>query len=129
MVSLYPTTVLEASVAAEEPNVILAGTLTVIPLDMTVSQMVQLNLWQMSIWTEDFSLRAWISVFENGIPYPPGPTPIIRYGGAPIVVYVESQTPPEHSIAVPVPPGVYFLNILNLTNSTNIYGFAETVLA
>ena len=37
--------------------------------------------------------------------------------------------PTRHSIAVPVPPGVYFLNILNLTNSTNIYGFAETVLA
>lgn len=120
--SLYPTTVIDPATLALEPNIIQPGNLIVAPIDMTEAQMVQIDLQQMSN-TQYFSLRAWLSLYQNGIAYPPGNYSVLNWAGAPIVIYVPGQTPPDYTFAIEVPPGMYFLNILNLTNEHNIFSF------
>ena len=116
--SLYPTTVLDATTAASGNNLIPSGTLLVIPIDMTVTQMTQIGLAQLSL-TQDYSLRTWVSVYPDGMPIG-GIFPILRFASLPFTIYIAGQTPPQNTgYGVLVTPGSYYLNILNLTNEAN----------
>lgn len=132
--SLYPTIFLTVAEASPEPNFMPSGTLVVIPIDMTVNQMVEISVNQMSN-TQDYSMRGSLSVYPGGDPIPSssfegiGTFAVMKYGAYPLAVYVPGQIPPENTFPIQVSPGVYNLNILNLTNEKNIFGFALTVLA
>ena len=125
---LYPTTVLDAATAASDNNTIPSGNLIVIPIDMTVTQMTQITLRQISL-TQDYSLRMWLSVYPHGMTVEPGMFPVLRFGGVPFVIYVAPQTPPSDTYPIFVLPGVYMMNILNLNNETNMFTFSQTILA
>lgn len=105
-----------------------SGALVSWPLDLTSASMIQIILAQLSL-TQDYSLRAWISVYVNGIPLAPGYVPVMQTGGLPLVVYISPQTPPANTFAVPVSPGLYVLNVFNLTNEANVLGYLATTLA
>ena len=131
--SLYPIVILTPSEASIAPNLIMPGNLIVIPLDMTTIQMTSIDLQQVSN-TQDYSMRAWLSVYQNGAPLPSsdgvsGIFPIIKFSLFPIIIYIESQTPPANSFPILVTPGLYNLNILNLTNERNVFNFSQTNLA
>lgn len=126
--SLYPTTVLDATTAASGNNLIPSGTLLVIPIDMTVTQMTQIGLAQLSL-TQDYSLRTWVSVYPDGMPIG-GIFPILRFASLPFTIYIAGQTPPQNTgYGVLVTPGSYYLNILNLTNEANVLRFSQIDLA
>ena len=130
---LYPITTLLPADAAENPNGIQPGTLIVIPIDMSSLLMTSIILQQLSN-TQDFSLRATISIYPDGSPLPTtingtmsnGIVAPMRALPSPIVLYIEGQTPPANSIAILVKPGIYNLNILNLTNEVNVFAFVKT---
>jgi hypothetical protein len=127
---LYPYAVFAPGVAAQEPQLLPAGTLALIPLDLSVVQMMKLVLAQAS-FTEDYGMHAWISR------YPAGSSlltaldvfPLMRMAPRPVVLYVPGQTPPDATYLAPVEPGAYYLNVLNLTNSLSRFSFAQTNLA
>ena len=126
--SLYPTTVLDATTAASGNNLIPSGTLLVIPIDMTFTQMTQIGLAQLSL-TQDYSLRTWVSVYPDGMPIG-GIFPILRFASLPFTIYIAGQTPPQNTgYGVLVTPGSYYLNILNLTNEANVLRFSQIDLA
>lgn len=126
--ALYPTTVIDNATLAQEPNFINPSSLIVTPIDMTTAQMVQIDVQQMSN-TQYFSLRAWVSQFQNGIAFAPGNYPVLTWAGALIVIYVPGQTPSANTFAIQVPVGTYWFNILNLTNEHNVFSFLITTLA
>jgi hypothetical protein len=124
--SLYPITVATAATLSINPNLIASGSLIAVPIDMTANQMIQIILQQASN-TQDFGLRASISLWEDGIAI--GETyPLLRFAGLPVVVYVEGQTPPVETVPILVAPGYYFVNVLNLTNSPAYFAFSQTIL-
>jgi hypothetical protein len=136
--SLYPITTLDATTAGLNPNGIMPGTLIVIPIDMTTVQMTSFDLQHLSN-TQDYSLRAWLSKYPDGVPIPSsidgvatiaaGIYAIIKFSKLPMVIYIAGQTPPIDSFDILVSPGLYNLNILNLTNEVNVFGFIKTDLA
>ncbi len=135
--SIYPITVLDSSVAILDPNLILSGNLIIIPIDMRISHMIQIGVFQMSN-NQDFSLRGWISNLPNGQPLYSttgyylnrGDFPITKYGALPVILFNPGQTPPiAQSFSVEIPSGVYYINIQNLANEANIFGFTLTELA
>ena len=126
--SLYPTIVLDAATAALDNNFIPPGTLVVIPIDMTVPQMTQISMAQLSL-TQDYSLRTWVSVYPGGRVID-ALFPILRTVGLPFIIYVAGQTPPANATyTILVTPGNYYLNILNLTNEANVFAFSQTDLS
>lgn len=125
--SLFPITILDPITAASGFNTLLSGSLVVIPLDMTFAAMTQITIVQASL-TQDFSLRGWISVYPDGIALA-SVFPILRGNGLPIVIYVPLQTPPNDCIPIAVPAsGIYYLNVLNLTNESNVFAFTKADL-
>lgn len=130
---LYPITFLDAITAALAPNSIPSATLVAIPIDMTTVQMTQITVAQLS-FTQNYSLRAWLSIDPAGIPLkpntPPDFFPVLGVlVGLPIVIYTAPQTPPVNTIDIVVAAGNYIFNILNLTNELNVFGFSKTDLA
>jgi hypothetical protein len=119
---LYPSITLDPLIANLHNNVVPSGTLVVLPIDMTSVQMTQIKMLQIS-FTQDFSLRAWLSVYPGGTPLPPGYFPLLRTSGVPFVVYCAGQTPSPPDLASLVEPGRYMLNVLNLTNVENEFSF------
>lgn len=129
--SLYPTTIIDPVTAAIDPNGIQPGSLVVIPIDMSGDVLMTKIDLQHVAGQQDYSLRAWISLYQNGNPLPSdvnysGNYPIIRFSNYPIVLYVAGQTPPPNTFSILVEPKAYFLNILNLTNEVNAFGFTQT---
>jgi hypothetical protein len=125
--SLYLINLSDADTLSVDSNIIAAGTLICCPIDMQTVEMSQITLYQESD-TQSFSLRAWISRFQGGIAIP-GNYAVPKWGGVPILVHTPSQTPPDDVFPVLVEPGLYFLNIFNLTNETNIFRFEKIDLA
>jgi hypothetical protein len=125
--SLYPMTIKDASTLSE-PNLLASGSMIIAPIDMTTIQMTQITLQQMSN-TQDFGIRAWVSLYQDGIALGAGNYPLLKFGGLPIIIHTSAQTPPDECFPVLVEAGPYFLNILNLTNSSCYFGFSKTDLA
>ena len=126
--SLYKIVNLTPEEAADGPNFIQPGNLITIQIDLTIISMTSIDLSQMS-QTQDYSLRAWVSKYPSGIFFPPGHYAVKKFGWSPIVIYKSPQTPPDDSFSIMVEDGKYYLNILNLTNETNVFGFMKTDLA
>lgn len=130
---LYSTTMLAATAAVAAPNPIPSSTLVAIPIDMTTVQMTQITVAQLS-FTQNYSLRAWVSTYPGGIPLNPDTPPdffpvLANMVGLPIVIYTPSHTPPANTLDILVEAGSYVFNILNLTNEANVFGFSKTDLA
>ncbi len=73
---------------------------------------------------QDFSLRCWISRSMAGsaliLPDPNETLWHARRVSRPIIsIYDEALERPELDLSAAVPPGDYFINVLNLTNSAN----------
>jgi hypothetical protein len=97
------------------------------PIDLSDGGMIVVTLVQVSE-TQDYSLRAWVSQYANGVPLAPGYTPVYRGFGWPLTIYTAPQTPPPNTIAIAVTPGVYVLNVLNLTNELNVVAYNAITL-
>ena len=129
--TLYPITNLSPLVAAIGGNLLPSGSLITIPIDMTIAQMTQIIVGQIS-QTEDFGMRGWISLYPDGISLISGLSsvfPLMRMSPQPLVIYIQGQIPPVGAIEALVKPGQYYLNILNLTNTQSMFAFALTTLA
>jgi hypothetical protein len=127
---LYPSFVLDPVLAAANPNVIPSGTLALIPIDMTVTQMTKIIVTQVSL-TQDFGLRGWVSQYPLGISLIvplPDTFSLSRMTPAPLLIYVVDQIPLPDMILAPVLAGLYYLNILNLTNLPAVFAFFKTDL-
>lgn len=128
---LYPVITFDPVVAAVNPNSLPSGTLALVVIDMTSVLMTQIYVSQVSL-TEDFCMRGWVSEQPAGIsiifPFP-DMFPLVRMTPRPLVIYVHGQTPPINNILAPVTPGLYYLNILNLTNSPAMFAFSQITLA
>ena len=128
---LYPHYTLDPASASAEPNLLASGTLALIPVDMTVTQMTRIVMTQVSL-SQDFGIRCWLSRYplgESVIAPPPGMMALSRMTPRPLIVYTAEQTPPSNTVLAQVPPGLYYLNVLNLTNCPVIFLFSYTDLA
>lgn len=126
----YPIYTISPESASASANALPSGCVAVIPIDMTVTRMTSILLAQLTL-TQDFSLRTWVSIFQNGIPVNPQPNtyPVLKVNGFALVLYVPPETPPSGTIPIPVSSGKYYLNVLNLTNEANLFSFSKTDLA
>jgi hypothetical protein len=78
----------------------------------------------MASMAQDFSLRVWVSQKRNGLAI--GSTwHANRTSDKVCVLYTPDIRPPENVVGVPVEiGGSYYINILNLTATTNAFKFA-----
>jgi hypothetical protein len=103
---------------------IASGALWTQPFDLTLSGgMLQILLVQVS-YTQDFSLRAWVSQYANGMPYPPGYIAVLKTANLPIVIHTGMITPLPGTWDISVPVTACTLNVFNLTNEANILGYS-----
>jgi len=77
--------------------------------------------------TEDFSVRAWFSTQPGGESIITGTYRVIPLARLPTVfVFYDLALPiivPPGAVPLPVPPGTYIMNFLNLANAENIFSF------
>ena len=107
---------------AEQIVPVTAGNLLMFPVDMSQVNMLQIALAQLS-QTQDYSLRAWVSVYPNGMPLPPGYVSVLKVGGLPLVLFAFGLIPPTNTLLCPIAlRQQYILNVLNLTNEDNVLG-------
>ena len=117
---LYPIHTIQFADAQANISPAFAGSLTVIPFSFT--QTIEIVVTQTG-YTQDYSLRVWISKYRDGIP-------IGQYWVANKiadqrrVLYGEGMTPPDGGIALEV--GDYYINILNVTLATTTFSFVAT---
>lgn len=127
---LYPSITIDPTVATGTANMLPAGMVALIPINMSVVQMMQIILVQVS-QSEDFGMQAWLSVAPAGLslitPFP-NVFSLMRTTPRPLILFLHGQTPPVDAIFAPVIAGHYILNILNLTNSAAAFGFAQSIL-
>jgi len=108
------------------------GNLAVIQLNVMSGQIVKFAMLQNSA-TQDFSMRAWVSLVPSGKTL--GTNVATEFWPLPRVpnlcaVYDQSLEPPDDILrAIPVLPGVYILNILNLIGAINVFSFTTDVVA
>lgn len=128
---IYPITITDTDTLSVDPNLLLPGNMTCVPIDMTTVRMTQITMQQLSN-TQDYSLRAWVSLYREGVALGDDSKKtytIMRNILLPIIIYTAGQVPPVESFSVLVEPNYYFLNILNLTNEANYFSFVKTDLA
>jgi len=104
----------------EQMIMISSGTWIGLPLDLSSSPQVQITLVQAS-YTQDYSLRYWISLYPFGVPLAP-PRSVMKTAVLPVRVCVPGYGV-EDSMRIEVAPGVYILNVYNLTNQSNLLEF------
>ena len=104
----------------EQMIMISSGTWIGLPLDLISSSQVQITLVQVS-YTQDYSLRYWISLYPFGLPLAP-PRPVMKTAQLPIRVCVPGYGA-EDAMRIEVEPGCYILNVYNLTNQSNLLEF------
>lgn len=129
--SIYPISITDAATLSTEPNRISPGNMTCVPIDMTTVRMTKILLQQASN-TQDYSLRAWLSLYQEGVALADNSIKtytIMRNVLLPIIIYTAGQTPDAESFSVLVVPNYYFLNILNLTNEVNYFSFIKMDIA
>ena len=107
------------------------GNLAVIQLNVMSGQIVKFAMLQNSA-TQDFSMRAWVSVVPSGKTL--GTDAATEFWPLPRVpnlcaVYDWSLPVPDGILrTIAVVPGVYILNILNLINAINVFSFTTDVI-
>lgn len=129
---LYSAFFIAPELASEAPTPLPANQCALVPIDMTSAQMVQLNLSQSSA-AQDFSMRAWISQYPAGISLVTGLSNVFCLARSglvrPLVIYLHAQVPPADCYTALVTPGVYYLNILNLTATPSAFALQKLDLA
>src|ERR1700742_440466 len=101
---LYPIINLDPATATANNTVLPPGNCAVIAIDMTIVQMSQIILTQIS-HTEDFGLRGWVSVYPAGISIIKGMPDYFslpRMNPRPLVLYVPSLFPNFDCILAPL---------------------------
>src|SRR3569623_119827 len=107
------------SEVAEQTVPVASGNLIMFPVDSSQFNMLQITLSQLS-QTQDYSLRAWVSVYPNGTPLAPGYVSVLKVGGLPLVLSVFGLISPINTLLCPIAlRQQYMLNVLNLTNDDN----------
>jgi hypothetical protein len=127
---LYPHIFIDAVTAGNGPNLLPSGNLALVQIDMTVTQMTRIIVTQVSL-TQDFGMRFWLSVKPLGssiISTWPRELAVSRMTPEALFIYTFGQTPDSGSLAQ-IAPGLYYLNILNLTNCPSVFMFSKTDLA
>jgi hypothetical protein len=123
--ALYPYSTVQPAEAALAAIAIPSGCMVVIPVDMTVRQVMQIILRQVS-QTEDFCLRAWISLRPGGPSIGTFITmPVAVFTPAPLIIYVGEMDLPMNCYPVQVVPGTYTLNIQNLINQATAVAYSS----
>ena len=121
---LYP--IIELTI--DQPDTvyqIASGSLAVIGLTVDPGSAQTISMAQLAN-SQDFSLRAWISIKKDGQPIDSGvwASWVLSKRSDAFVLHDAAIAPPDGMRSVPVEPGSYWLNILNLVNSNNMFAFA-----
>ena len=127
--SLYPTIDIDPSVQGRQTSP--QGSLALIPITIDPGQAVRVVLLQTGP-AQDFSMRAWVSVLPDGVSV--STDSVSAYWSLPrmpdmFILHDVAVTPDATAFrTIPVPPGSYVLNILNLVNSENTFSFSTAVV-
>ena len=130
--ALYPTQTIALTDMAEM-NLLNSSSALVIPLTILPMHGWNIASTQLSP-TQDYSIRLWISNTPSGnfLPTNASYWHLNRYNDQQFVFYdlnapTPSPIPPSINIfPVPLLPGNYFLNFLNLVNAENVFSFLAT---
>lgn len=127
---LYPTTI------SPDPNVdgfhiIPSGNLFCFPVVLEADSLKHIMVVHVAgSANQDFSLRVWVSVEPGDRPAVETPYYIIWYANrndAEITtIYDEANDAPAFNTTVPLPPGNYTVNVLNLVNRENAFTIVLT---
>ena len=130
--ALYPTeTIALAEIQAQPMTLLNSSSALVVPITIAPLAGYSIATAQLSP-TQDYSIRMWLSQTPTGnfVPTHASFWYLARYDDQQIVFYdlagnpVPTPVPPCLSIfPVPVIPGNYFLNFLNLVNAENVFSF------
>jgi hypothetical protein len=130
--SLYPYSFLDPVTAMNGPNLLPSGSLVLMSIDMTTTQMTRIIITQVSL-TQDFGMRYWLSQYPAGVSVigsSPHELAVSRMSPMPLIIYNVGQTPSDDRASLAqVMPGIYYLNVLNLTNCPAVFLFSTTDLA
>jgi hypothetical protein len=114
------------------PNLLPSGSLVLMSIDMTTTQMTRIIITQVSL-TQDFGMRYWLSQYPAGVSVigsSPHELAVSRMSPMPLIIYNVGQTPSDDRASLAqVMPGIYYLNVLNLTNCPAVFLFSTTDLA
>ena len=124
---LYPTTMITIA-AAEGMSAIDAGSLVGITLTVRPRFGIMMAMAQLSP-TQDFSIRAWVSDKAGGnfLPTNASYWELNRSPDQLVLVYDRAGVPPVSGNIrlIPVAPGFYVANVLNLINLENVFSFSS----
>ena len=127
---LYPTTTI-ALENIQGLNLLNSSSLLLVPIIISSGIGITLSMEQVAP-TQDYSMRSWISLLGDGNFYPTNTSfwYLPRIISQLVLVYdFNFPVPVGNYLTIPVPPGNYLLNILNLVNAQNYFGFTSTILA
>ena len=126
---LYPVVNINPS-SIEGMHVVPPGNLVAVPLSIISGQVLKFVVLQNSP-TQDFSMRAWISITPGGATVGNTLTtqywPVVRYPDV-IVLHDMNVVLPDVLRTIPVLPGSYTLNVLNLVNEKNVFTYSTDML-
>lgn len=109
-----------------------SGNVANIQLNLPAGAYILIKLAQIG-YAQDYSLRAWISVYSDGVPIEPEYNREFALNRQieSFVLYDRLATNlvlPSDLRNVPALPGSYILNILNIVNSINAFSFSQSVV-
>jgi len=127
---LYPTSALILP-QMQGINAIQSSSALLAPFTLMPGTAMQFSGSQLSP-TQDYSIRLWMSVLPGGdfIPTIFSYWHLNRTADQLITPYDMSYPAPSGRYVIPVPllPGDYYLNVLNLVNAENVFSFSSTEL-
>lgn len=135
--SLNPFTLYDTAAATTAPNVLPAGNVGLLPLDMDAVNLMQVIVTQVFIppmGEQDYAMRAWVSEYPNGLSVlerlPDNTFTVSRFTPRPLYLFTPGQTAPSGDVILaPVSNQRYFLNVQNLTNTMCAFSFSQSILA
>lgn len=128
---LYPTLTVDLA-SAQGMLAVAPGSMIAVPFLLTAAQGVAFALSQWSP-TQDFSLRAWISQHPGGrcLPGSDAFWHLGRQADRVVLACPLGAKPPilNNCLSLGLAPGSFTLNVLNLSNSENVFLFSSTSVA
>jgi len=117
------------------PYLLPPGNLGVFPITVEAGQTITLEMGQLIADQEnlpqDQSIRVWLSPKKGGMSVVDNPITAARWHLSLVqmdivAIYDLLSVPTPQGIAVPVVPGSYWLNVLNLVNEPNMFSLEIT---
>lgn len=124
--SLYPIRIIARDDAVGQPlHEITNGGLAAVPLSIAADQAIKVTVLHAAP-TQDHSLRCFLSDRPGGNAVGTAPVSAIywhanRVPNEPVIVATEGAAPDDGTPVIVVPPGDYYLNVLNLVNTANVF--------